>query len=138
MTSRGVMNYARFERSTLDGHMFDRVEGAGLALVACQLLATSFGRVKMSAGSLVGSVVVGGRINGCDLSDADLRGTDLSQTQLASGHGSNTFTGAKYNAQTKFPEGFDPEAEGMVRVADFTPEEEAELMWKESDAAFRK
>ena len=61
---------------------------------------------KVAAGeSLEGADLEGGDLQGADLRGADLVGADLSQADLK---------GARYNKNTRFPEGFDPEAAGMV------------------------
>ena len=53
-------------------------------------------------------VIEGGR----KCAGADLQGIDLSRADLRGA----ILYGAKYNANTQWPEGFDPEAEGMVLV----------------------
>jgi hypothetical protein len=47
-----------------------------------------------------------------DLSDTDLRGVDLSGASLDGAH----LAGARYDAQTRWPEGFDPAQHGAVRA----------------------
>jgi hypothetical protein len=47
-----------------------------------------------------------------DLSDTDLRGVDLSGANLSGAH----LLGARYDAQTRWPEGFDPRASGAILV----------------------
>jgi uncharacterized protein YjbI with pentapeptide repeats len=42
----------------------------------------------------------------------DLRRADLNQANLSK----SDLSGAQYNKHTKFPDGFDPEAAGMVLV----------------------
>ena len=49
--------------------------------------------------------LTGADLRGANLARADLRDTDLSST---------TLTGAHYDAETRFPEGFDPGAAGML------------------------
>ena len=49
-----------------------------------------------------------------DLSEADLQGANLSGANLSEAD----LREARYDSDTKFPEGFDPEAAGMVLVED--------------------
>jgi uncharacterized protein YjbI with pentapeptide repeats len=49
----------------------------------------------------------GAYLQGADLQGADLQGADLYEADLQ---------GAKYSKRTKFPQGFDPEGEGMVLI----------------------
>ena len=53
-----------------------------------------------------------------NMEDADLRGADLSCADLSSAHDlkSAKLQGAKYSDDTKFPEGFDPGAFGLLNV----------------------
>lgn len=117
----------------LDECVFEGSSAQGLSVVGSLVCRTYFMSVNMSGGSLAGSEIEGGGLISSDFTDVDFRGTDLSRTKLTDEDEdeSNNFKGAKYNSSTKFPEGFDAEAEGMIRVADFTVEEEAEIMWKE-------
>ena len=54
----------------------------------------------------------------CDVSGVDLCGSDLEKVRFGGRENSKapTLTGAKYDANTKFPEGFDPVSFGMVEV----------------------
>jgi hypothetical protein len=62
--------------------------------------------------------------SGADLREADLHRTDLSEADLQGANlsGANLSEAdlreARYDSDTKFPEGFDPEAAGMVLVED--------------------
>jgi uncharacterized protein YjbI with pentapeptide repeats len=47
-----------------------------------------------------------------DLSDADLRGVDLSGANLDGAH----LFGARYDAHTRWPEGFDPVKRGAILI----------------------
>ena len=61
----------------------------------------------LSGAKLNGAKLYGAYLNRAWLTGADLRGADLRDIDL---------TGAKYSANTKWPEGFDPEAAGCKLV----------------------
>ena len=63
----------------------------------------------LSGAKLNGAKLYGAYLNRAWLTGADLRGADLRDIDL---------TGAKYSANTKWPEGFDPKAAGAVLVED--------------------
>ena len=56
----------------------------------------------------------GADLSWADLREANLAGADLSEAFLSDAH----LRLARYNADTKWPEGFDPEAAGAVLVED--------------------
>ena len=71
---------------------------------------------------LTGAYMRGANLRGANLQFADLRGANLHGANL---HGANlekaklhraNLSGAKYTANTQWPEGFDPEAAGAVLV----------------------
>lgn len=51
-------------------------------------------------------------LEGTDVREADLCAADLSDADLTGA----VLTAARYNAATRWPEGFDPEAHGALRV----------------------
>ncbi len=61
----------------------------------------------LSGAKLNGAKLYGAYLSRAWLTGADLRGADLRDIDL---------TGAKYSANTKWPEGFDPEAAGCKLV----------------------
>jgi uncharacterized protein YjbI with pentapeptide repeats len=71
-------------------------------------------RTYLSEADLYEANLVGANLNGVILREANLSGADLGGADL---HGAD-LTGAKYNAATKWPDGFDPAAAGAVKVND--------------------
>ena len=67
-------------------------------------------RTQCSELDLSFSNLSGANLSGADLSGADLRMTNLFKANLSKAD----LRGARYNKDTKFPEGFDPEAAGMM------------------------
>ena len=63
---------------------------------------------------LQGAELRGAFLGGADLFNADLAGADLRETNLIGAD----FSGVRYDGRTVWPEGFDPQAAGAVRVAD--------------------
>ncbi len=68
----------------------------------------------LSGAKLNGAKLYGAYLNRAWLTGADLRGADLQDIDLSGA----SLTGAKYSANTKRPEGFDPDAAGAVLVED--------------------
>ena len=61
---------------------------------------------------IIAKIAAGESLEGADLEGVDLQGADLSGANLRWAD----LREAKYNKDTRFPEGFDPEAEGVVLV----------------------
>lgn len=95
-----------------------RLEGAyleGANLRGADLAGASLASALLARGDLStlssGNKRKGGRgvhVEGANFCGADVRGTDLSGV-----HGVASWRGARYDANTRFPDGFDPAAEGM-------------------------
>ncbi len=68
----------------------------------------------LTGANLTGADLSGAYLSGADLREANLAGADLSEAFLSDAH----LRLARYNADTKWPEGFDPEAAGAVLVED--------------------
>jgi uncharacterized protein YjbI with pentapeptide repeats len=114
--------------AVLEGAFFSDADLSGACLEKCDLYWAMFFRTNLSGTNLKFALLMG-----CDFKEANLTGADLSganlgrdnvggRTQLEDANlsGCKTegtiFSGAKYNARTIFPEGFDPEEHMMVRV----------------------
>ena len=83
------------------------------------LVGADLSHAELRAADLTGADLSGALLSGADLShtdfvDADLSGADLSRANLVGA----MLRLAKYNADTKWPLGFDPEAAGAVLVED--------------------
>jgi len=65
---------------------------------------------RLNRANLTGANFTGAKLYAADLSGADLTGADLTLT-----------VGARYDDQTRWPDGFDPEAAGAVQVTDYDP-----------------
>ena len=79
--------------------------------------------------NLSGEYLSGANLSGTDLREANLRDADLKRTDLSGANLSKAYlfgadlrgadlSDAKYNSETKWPEGFDPEAAEAVLVED--------------------
>ena len=104
------------------------LEGAnlkGATLEGAQLL-----RANLQSANLSGADLQSANLSGAYLQNADLRRADLEGANLSGARLQNTnllhadlnfainFQGAKYNDDTQFPRGFNPEQKGMIRVND--------------------
>jgi len=65
----------------------------------------------LTGATLVKANLSGANLYGADLPGADLRGANLSGADLTEAN----LTEAKYSDNTKFPEGFNPDGEGMIK-----------------------
>ena len=74
------------------------------SLKGANLSGANLSVTRMSDANLRGANLFGANLSGAGLREANLRYADL--------------RGAKYNADTKWPKGFDPEAAGAVLVED--------------------
>jgi uncharacterized protein YjbI with pentapeptide repeats len=75
---------------------------------------TDLGEASLQGASFKGARLYGADLRGAQLMKAKLTGADLSSAVLA---GAN-LAGATYDAKTRFPEGFDPDTHGLLRVPD--------------------
>ena len=89
----------------------------------CIAFGASFRAATLVRASLLGADLKEVNFAGTDLTDADLgtdnvgsatqlQGANLSDARLARTH----LTGAHYDRLTRFPDGFDPQAAGMILV----------------------
>jgi uncharacterized protein YjbI with pentapeptide repeats len=119
-------------------------EGADIGGLPAMYIKTLRGAVFRRA-NLYWSAFCGSDLTGCDFEEADLRGANLRETILVGANLRNAklgrdnlggathlqgadltgsqlhgceLTGAEYDANTRFPEGFDPELAGMIEVAE--------------------
>ena len=102
---------------------FDGADLSEADLYWCIAFGASFRRAKLVRASLRGADLKSTDLSEADLSEADLgidnvggatqlQGATLSGAQLAGAR----LAGAEYDHLTRFPEGFDPQGAGMVRV----------------------
>lgn len=91
----------------------------GAILTGANLSGANLGGVHFVTANLDGADLSGAHLDGADFREANVSGADLSGAILEGDiYGGATLERAKYNDQTKFPKGFDPEAHGMVKVGE--------------------
>jgi uncharacterized protein YjbI with pentapeptide repeats len=95
------------------------LQGADLA--GALLMGANLRKADLRGADLLCTFLGGGCGRSADLTGADLRGTDLQHTDLEfySRDGFKKvvpLTGARYDARTRWPAGFDPVKHGAVRV----------------------
>ncbi len=91
---------ARLQQAHMLGADLCQANLQGADLSAADLLQASLDEARL----------VQANLQEANLSGADLRGTDLRQANLFRA----TLSGARYNRQTKWPEGFDPNQHGLI------------------------
>ncbi len=110
----------------------DAAIASGADLNGANLNGANLREANLNGANLNGANLSGAKLNGANLHDADLSAADLSGANLRGANlsdanlsGANlsgaklrwaNLHGATYNADTKWPEGFDPEAAGAVLV----------------------
>lgn len=144
---RSVVNYTLFSEADLTGASFRKSDCRGCSFYATKLAGANFTKANLSASgfgqgadmskavlddaimkmvSLQGAKLHGASLKNtsgvsdvtkADFTDADLRNCDLSQAKDY-GPLSAIYKGAKYDGQTRFPAGVDPEKVGAIRVKD--------------------
>jgi hypothetical protein len=75
---------------------------------------TDLGEASLQGASLKRARLYGANLRGAQLEDAKLAGADLSSADLTGAK----LAGATYDARTRFPDGFDPDAHGLLLVPD--------------------
>jgi len=113
---------ANLRRATLrDAKLFGAdlrhawLDGAHLA--DANLTDVMFSGAIMTRADLTGANLTDGTLAGATLTQADLRGANLHNVYLREAN----LRGARYDAATRWPAGFDPEAHGAVRVRGSPP-----------------
>lgn len=72
----------------------------------------------LAEANLSGAVLRCSFLRGTNLEGADLRGADLTSDLIAAESlGYAILAGARYDAGTRWPEGFDPQRHGAVKIA---------------------
>jgi uncharacterized protein YjbI with pentapeptide repeats len=108
---------ARLEGATLSGTILD---GADLrdahleqtSLTTCTLQGANLERAHLKGAVTADAKLKGARFGGADCCDAHFEATDLREVDLAGA----MLRGACYDSRTQFPNAFDPEAQGMLKV----------------------
>lgn len=105
-----------WQNTRLTGAWWQDVDASGADFWGADLSQAGMRRAILRNAVLVevrldNSVLVGADLTNARLMRASLLGTDLTGTTL---EGAN-LTGATYNDQTRFPDGFDPIAKGLVK-----------------------
>lgn len=102
-----------FGKVRLDGTIASRVDCSGLIAAGAEFNECRLDGAMFNRGVLTGCKFVYCELHGVDFSEADFSGADLRhQDDLDEA----LFTGARYDARTRFPKGFEPEAHGMALV----------------------
>ena len=96
--------------ANLAGANFAEFELIGLDLSQANLLGTNLAEADLSWANLSGANLAGANLTGAQLIEADLRAADLTGTKLTGTH----LTGARYNRETRWPDGFDPQTAGAL------------------------
>ncbi len=96
------MSMARMRQVNLVGADLQKVN-----LFKAELGEADLSNTSLDGANLTEAHMQAANLAGADLRDADLRGADLYLTSLR---------GARYNAQTRWPEGFDPYEAGMIQT----------------------
>jgi hypothetical protein len=107
-----------WQRARLSGSWWKRIDARGVDFFHANLDDAGLAEAHLQSAilkhaSLQRAVLRGARLEGADLREAKLMGADLSGTDLAGAK----LGGALYDGETRFPQGFDPPACGMVQVA---------------------
>lgn len=91
---------------------------AGADLTGADLSGASMSGADLTGANLSGALLIGTNLSAAVLTDADLTDADLTGAAgfLGEAVTNAVFAGARYNDNTVFPPGFDPEAEGWVKV----------------------
>ena len=98
-------NSTNLIKANLRGAVFSQAYIGSANLRSADLRDADLRESSLTGTSFQRADLTGGDLRGANLARADLRDTDLSST---------TLTGAHYDAETRFPEGFDPGAAGML------------------------
>jgi hypothetical protein len=106
---------ARLAHSTLHG-----VDLTGVDLRGVDLRGSVLAGASLLNANLTGAVLIGADLTGARLDGARLTGAHLSQADVSRARGLLTadLTGARYDARTRWPDGFDPTASGAVMVTE--------------------
>lgn len=120
---------ARFNRARLDGSNFSRailldVEFEHADLVGACFNGATLAQARLEGANLadadaVGAILYGADFRGADLSGVNFRGASLTGANLEGARlGGADLRGAHYSRDTRFPEDFDPQKNGM-HLSDF-------------------
>lgn len=108
--TRANLEGANLERADLRAAEIENVNLQAAHLPRANLAGASLYQANLNEADLRGALINGAslkeaKLNRAILQDADLRGTDLQGTE---------FREATYNRNTKWPDGFDPQAAGAI------------------------
>ena len=121
------LQYTLLKKSNLQGAQLQDAKLQGVNLQKAQLQYTKLQganlqkaqlqKAELQEADLTGPYLQKPHLKGADLQGAQLQEADLQSTNLerADVKGAD-FQGAKYNSQTKFPSGFDPEEHAMINM----------------------
>lgn len=96
------LNYANLINTNLSGANLSNAKLCMANLVHANLVGANFYKADLSGARLIGAFM-----RGTDLSSAKLEGANLSEALLGN---------AKYDQNTIWPEGFDPDAAGAIKI----------------------
>jgi len=118
---------ADLSEADLRGANLEEADLSGADLRGANLGEADLARSHLGGTQLERVVMVGAYLRGADLQDASLEEADLRDAALigANLQGASLtqvrLSGARYDGDTRWPEGFDPEECGAVRVTSFDP-----------------
>ncbi|MCB0974428.1 MAG: pentapeptide repeat-containing protein [Actinobacteria bacterium] len=112
------MHGAMLSGASLRGAILPQAELSGADLAGVDAQGADLGEAALVGASLQGAVLRGANLQGTDLRGADLRGADVRGADLAGANLRGTdLEGAFSDSATRWPEGVEPDAEG-VRIAE--------------------
>ncbi|MEZ2122653.1 pentapeptide repeat-containing protein [Corynebacterium sp. CCM 9203] len=118
--NRANLTWANLEGADLMGANLEETSLRGACLRSTDLVEANLEGADLVWGSLEGADLVGARLNGAKLVAVANDGSLVSSCSFDS---KTLWAGATYSPSTVFPEGFDPEAEGMILVNDLVLED---------------
>jgi hypothetical protein len=110
MVNRDLLTKTDLDRANLNRAKLTDANLSNANLPKAHLFRAKLERTILTDANLQKAFLIRTDLEGADLTGADLRGADLTGAQLRSAD----LRGAKYDAETSWPQGFDPEASEAV------------------------
>ena len=107
---RAVLPLLDVAGANLAGADFAEFDLIGLDLSQTDLHGTNLVAADLSWANLSGANLTGANLTGTQLFEADLRAANLTDAELAGA----SLAGARYNRETRWPAGFDPQTAGAL------------------------
>ena len=116
--SRAILPKALLTQTNLRGATFSDADLREATLYSADLRETWFGQADLREAHLMGAKLKGAKLKGANLMGANLTVADLREVDL---------TGAIYSDGTKWPDGYDPQKSGALRIGPGTNLKGADL-----------